>query len=178
VHSFVQLAGEQELPDHTLTVRYRFVHILYQNALYRLLTPARKSALSAATGQALLHHYGQQSAMLASELALLFEVARDFSRAAEYFLWAAQNAARVSAYEEAVLLTRRGLEVIDKLPETGERALKELTLQTTLGGLLIVTKGGGTLDVERAYTRARALCQQVEDSPQLFTALRGLSESD
>jgi predicted ATPase len=79
VHSFVRLVGEQEFPDRTLTLRYRFVHILYQNVLYRLLTPARKSSLGAATAQALLDHHGQQSAMLASELALLFEIARDVS---------------------------------------------------------------------------------------------------
>ena len=33
VHAFVKRVKEEELPDGTLTVRYRFVHVLYQNAL-------------------------------------------------------------------------------------------------------------------------------------------------
>jgi predicted ATPase len=32
VHAFVRLINEAEFPDHTLTLRYRFVHVLYQNA--------------------------------------------------------------------------------------------------------------------------------------------------
>jgi len=39
---------------------------------------------------------------------------------------------------------------------------------------LIVTKGQAAADVGQAYTRARALCQQIEDTPQLFRVLWGL----
>jgi len=31
VHAFVKLVREHEFPDRTLTLRYRFVHVLYQN---------------------------------------------------------------------------------------------------------------------------------------------------
>ena len=43
VHVFVKPAGEAEFADRTLTLRYRFVHILYQNTLYRVAAadPAR-----------------------------------------------------------------------------------------------------------------------------------------
>ena len=40
-----------ELPDATLTVRYRFVHVLYQNVLYGSLAPARKATLSLAVAR-------------------------------------------------------------------------------------------------------------------------------
>ena len=36
------------------------------------------------------------------------------------------------------------------------------------------TQGYGALDVQRTYARARELCQQVGDTPQLFPVLRGL----
>lgn len=176
VHAFVRLVGERQFPDGTPTVGYRFVHVLYQNALYAALTPTRKASLSAAVAETLLAYYGEQSAAVASEVALLLEAARDFARAAGYFLVAAQDAARIFAYQEAVLLARRGLDLVKTLPDTPERAQQEIMLQITLGGLLIVTLGAGAPDVERAYARARELCRQVGDSPQLFTALRGLSE--
>ena len=46
VHVFVKLVGEHEFPDRTLTLRYRFVHVLYQNALYATLQPTRRAAMS------------------------------------------------------------------------------------------------------------------------------------
>src|SRR5262249_51853194 len=44
VHAFVRVVREQEFPDRTLTLRYRFVHVLYQNALYASLGPTRRAA--------------------------------------------------------------------------------------------------------------------------------------
>src|SRR5262249_4437778 len=106
VHAFVRLLREHELPDRTHTPRYAFVHVLYQNALYAELTPTRKAAWSAAAARTLLGHYGAQSAAVATELALLFEAARDPARAADYFLLAAENAVRVYANQEAIVLAR------------------------------------------------------------------------
>jgi tetratricopeptide (TPR) repeat protein len=115
VHAFVRRVQEREFPDATLTLRYRFVHVLYQNALYALLTPAPKGSLSIAIAEALLGYHGDQSGAIASELALLFETGRDFERAADSFVVAAQNAARVFANQEAVALLGRALASAEKL---------------------------------------------------------------
>ena len=120
VHYLVRLVREQAFPDGTLTVRYGFVHVLYQNALYAALQPTRKAAWSAAAARALLGHYGEKSAGLAAELAMLFEAARDHERATDYYLVAAENAARIFAHHEAVALARRGLALIETLPDTPE----------------------------------------------------------
>src|SRR5262249_42592520 len=109
VHVMVRLVREQTFPDRTLTLRYGFVHVLYQNALYAALPPTRKAAWSAAAAGALLGFYGEKSAGLAAELAMLFEAAREPERAADHYLVAAGNAARVFAHHEAVALARRGL---------------------------------------------------------------------
>jgi predicted ATPase len=47
-------------------------------------------------------------------------------------------------------------------------------LQTTLGPALMATKGIAAPDVGRTYARARVLCRQVEDAPQVLSVLRGL----
>ena len=60
------------------------------------------------------------------------------------------------------------------LPDTLERARQELDLQITLGPVLMAVKGFASPDTERAYARARELCQQVGETPQLFPALHGL----
>jgi serine/threonine protein kinase len=46
VYRFVRLVEERQVPDRTVTLRYRFVHGLYQNALYNSLRPTRKVTLS------------------------------------------------------------------------------------------------------------------------------------
>jgi predicted ATPase len=174
VHAFLRLVREHEFPDRTLTLRYRFVHVLYQMALYATLKPTRRAALSAAVARALLGFHGEKSAAVAAELALLWEAARDFARAADAFLLAAQNAGRLLANQEAVMLARRGLELLGTLPDTPERARKELALQMTLGTPLMRIKGWTAPEVEGTYARAHELCRQLGETPDLFPSLWGL----
>jgi tetratricopeptide (TPR) repeat protein len=115
VHAFVRLVGERELPDSTLTLRCAFVHSLYQNALYSAVTVTRRISWSATVAEELLSHYGDRSAEIAAELALLFEVARDFGRAAEYFVAAGKNASGVCANQEAIDLFERAISNAGKL---------------------------------------------------------------
>jgi tRNA A-37 threonylcarbamoyl transferase component Bud32 len=175
VHTFVRLLREEELPDGTLTRRYGFVHVLYQNALYASLGPAQRASLSKAVAEALLAFHGPKAEALAAELALLFEKARDFSRAADYFQRAAQNAARVFfAPHEAVALARRGLAQLHKLPDTPERAGQELVLLVGLGMQLMIIEGYAAPEVEEVYLRARALAEQLNRDSLRFAVLAGL----
>jgi predicted ATPase len=172
---FVAFLGEEELPDHTLTVCYRFVHVLYQNALYATLTPSRRSALSAAVANALLAFYGDDSSTIASELAFLFQAARDWPRAAEHFLAAARNAARIFANQEAISLSRRGLEMNKRVPDSSDRARQELRLQMTLGPSLMTVKGFAAAETVRAHLRAKDLCESLGDDELLGRVLFGLA---
>ena len=49
-----------------------------------------------------------------------------------------------------------------------------MTLYIALGAALLVTKGHAAPEVEHAYIRARALCQQVGETPELVPVLFGL----
>lgn len=68
----------------------------------------------------------------------------------------------------------KGLDLLATLPETLTRAQQELDLQLALGPVLMAAKGFAASEVEQAYARARVLCAQVGESPQIFPALRGL----
>jgi predicted ATPase len=174
VHALVRLVRAHEFPDRKLTLRYGFVHVLYQNALYAYLLPTRRAAWSGVAAQALLDHYGEKAAAAAAELALLFEAAREPARAIEYFLLAARNAVRVFAHQEAAGLARRGLALLKTLPDTPARAHQELTLLLALGVSLVATKGFAAPEVEQTYVRARALCLRAVDTSTLFPVLYGL----
>jgi predicted ATPase len=173
-HALVRLVRETELPDGTLTLRYAFVHVLYQNALYASLLPTRKAAWSGCAAQALLDHYREKRADVAGGLALLFEAARQPAQAIEYFLLAARNAVRVFAHKEAVGLANRGLALLERLPDTPARADQELTLLLALGVSLVATKGFASPEVEETYVRARELCLRADNTSTLFPVLYGL----
>ncbi|HXE79263.1 MAG TPA: protein kinase [Vicinamibacterales bacterium] len=172
LHGLVRRIEERELPDGTPTLRYRFAHVLYQNALYLSLTPSRKMSLSGAVAAAITAFYGDHGPPL--ELALLCEAARDFARAADAFARAARNDIRVGAYKEAVVLTQRGLKALASVTETAARSQLELELQLALGLAVTATKGYAAPEVEQAYTRARTLIEQSDDPVKRFRVLDGL----
>jgi len=174
VHGFVRRLREYQFPDATPAVRYRFVHVLYQNALYGRLAPTRRAALSRAVAEALLEHYRERKAEVAAELAFLFEAARDVARAVEYFALAAERAALVMANREAVVLARHGLELLHALPDTPARASQELAFQLTLGHSLFVTNGYTDPESGRCMLRVLEICQALGEKPQLFPAIFGL----
>ena len=93
VYAFVRLASEKEFPNRTLTLHYRFVHVLYQDALYGSLRTTRRVTLNREVACALEGVYDKQCASIAGELAVLWEAARDEKRAAEYFRLATERAA-------------------------------------------------------------------------------------
>ncbi|HEV8716675.1 MAG TPA: hypothetical protein VGX03_28140 [Candidatus Binatia bacterium] len=64
--------------------------------------------------------------------------------------------------------------MLQAVPETPERNRHELSLQVALGLALTATKGYAAPEVGRAYARARELCQQLMEAPELFLVLPGL----
>jgi serine/threonine protein kinase/predicted ATPase len=174
VRGLVRLVREQELPDGTVTLRYRFLHVLYQNCLYATVRPTRRAEWSAAVAQALLRHHGNQNAVIASEAALLFEKSRDWAQAAECFYLAARNPLRLHAHREAAVLARRGVEMLSRLPESPARARQEVRLQFALGLALQPTEGLAAPQVVEAYRRARALSHVEIETASRSPLLWGL----
>jgi tetratricopeptide (TPR) repeat protein len=171
---WLEACGEQVWPDGTVAGGYRFMHALYQEVTYHQLPTARRAQLHRRIGERVAAGYGPQARERAAELAMHFTRGRDFQRAVRYLQYAGENALQRSAYVEAVQHFLTGLEVLTTLPDTAARARCELDMQVTLGQALRVTRGHAAPDVERAFTRARELCHQVGDTPQLYTVLRGL----
>ncbi len=171
--AFVKLTGEAEFPSRTLTLKYRFVHVLYQNALYATVRGTRKTMLSRGVAQALEACYGDRRASVANELALLWDAARDDARAADYFLQAARSAAQIHAQREAAQLAERGLDVLRRLPESSERDAGELGLQLALGFSLQSARSWVAPATGAAFNRARTLCERVGSDPRFVAALIG-----
>ena len=173
VHAFVRRAEEHTLPNGALSVRYRFVHVLYQNTLVTSLSPSRRAKLSAQTADALLEAYGDASAEIAVGLAQLFEAARDTARAVEHLVIAAESALGIFAHHEAVVLARRGLALAAQLPED-ERAEREMRLLTTLGIALGAIHGMAAAEPGAVHSRAYAIWKRLGARPSLFATAASL----
>ena len=95
-------------------------------------------------------------------------------RAIPYWRRAGELAAGRSANLEAIAHLSKGLELVGTLPDAPEHLDEELALRMAIGGPLIATKGYPAPEVERTYSRAWALCDQLGRSAELFPVLRGL----
>jgi predicted ATPase len=87
---------------------------------------------------------------------------------------AGQQAVQHSANPEAISHLTAALELLMTRPETPERAAQELTLRLAVGPPLSATQGFTAPAMEQNYLQARALCDQLGDSPQRFPVLWGL----
>jgi DNA-binding winged helix-turn-helix (wHTH) protein/predicted ATPase len=171
---FVRAIGTTEWPDETVATRYRFLHTMYQEVLSAHVTAAQQVSLHRRIGEREEQAYGARTGEIAAELAVHFEQGRDYQRAVQYLQQAGQRASQRSAHVEAITHLTKGLELLKTLPDTPARTQQELDLQITLGPTLLAAKGPSAPEVESTYTRARELCQQVGETPQLFRVLFGL----
>ena len=171
---FIEDRGLAAWPDGTVSGRYGFRHALYQEVLYRRIGSGRRMRCHRAIGTRLEAGYGAQVAQIAATLAVHFERGCDPGRAVQYLHQAAETAARRHAHHEVTALVTKGLALLAALPETPARAQQELDLLLALGPALMATKGPAAPEVDQTYARARALCAQVGEPPQLFPTLRGL----
>src|SRR5207248_7978325 len=170
-HQFLSPAWLAQLPDGTVTARHRFNHILYLEVAYRLIPAMRRSQIHQRIAERGLAIYGNRSSEIAAELAMHFEQSRDWPRAVQHLLAAAENAIARSAHHEASKLAGRGLEILKSIPESAERDAQEMRVRMTLTVSLMAIKGFASAEAEEISARGRELVWRHGPSPELFYML-------
>ena len=155
-------------------VEYLFKHALTQEVAYGTVLQEQRKVLHEQTGRAIEQLYQDKVDEHYSALAHHYSRTENAHQAVTYLHLAGQQAAQRSAYEEAVKLLTQAIGLVQQQPATADHRQQELALHTTLGPMLVVTKGYAALETERVYTRAHALCEQVGDATQLFPIVWGL----
>ena len=183
-HRLVRAQGIRRMGGQRLS-QYRFRHTLFQKYLYNSLDEVERTYLHEEVGNTLeALHEGQPEAMaaVAGQLAWHFEQAGMVARAIPYLCQAGERALRLSAHQEAIALLARGLDHLAALDDSGglagrearlDRAQQELELQLALGRAQIVNIPESQW--QKAYTRARELCQQMGKTSPLCPILGELS---
>ena len=153
---------------------YSFRHALIQDAAYGALLKSKRKQVHERVARVHEMRSGRTFETQPELLAHHYTEAGLAVLAISYWHKAGQRAAEGSANQEAVAHLSRGLEQLETLPDTPERSELELALQTTLGPVLIATKGYAAPEVGAVYDRALELCQRVENSSQLPIVVFGL----
>ncbi|MBI3800081.1 MAG: AAA family ATPase [Deltaproteobacteria bacterium] len=154
--------------------RYVFKHALIQDAAYQSLLKSTRQQHHRQIAQVLEERFPETVETQPELEAHHYTEAGLIAQAIPYWQRAGQRAVQRSANSEAISHLTKALEVLKTLPDTPERTQQELDLQIVLGPALIAIKGWAAPEVEKTYTRARELCQQVGETPQLFPVLWGL----
>jgi class 3 adenylate cyclase len=152
---------------------YTFKHALVQDAAYATMLRSRRQQLHARIATTLESQFPEIAATQLEVLAQHCTEAGLTEKAVEYWAKAGQHAVMRSAMTEAETLLRKGLVLLDSLPDTDWRRDRELDLQIALAQALTATQGYGAPAVYDAYRRARDLCEQHDRPDKLLSILLG-----
>jgi predicted ATPase/DNA-binding winged helix-turn-helix (wHTH) protein len=132
---FLHPAGHDELPDGTQSAFYVFAHGLYREVLRARQSPARRAKRHLRVAEKLEKLFAGREMDVSSELALHFEAAAEWARAAQALCTAAGNAMQRGARDEGVKTTERALRLLENLSEP-DREAAETRIRHQIAGLM------------------------------------------
>ena len=141
--------------------RYSFKHALVRDVAYATLLNSRRQQLHARIVAALETRFPERASAQPQILAQHCAEAGLTGQAIDYWHRAGLAAARRSALTEATTQLGLGLALIPSLPDTPQRAARELDLQVALGATLLAAKGEAAPEIGQAYRRARELFRRT-----------------
>ncbi len=152
---------------------YSFKHALVQDAAYATLVRGKRQRLHSSIARAIEQRFPAIVQVQPELLAHHYTEAGLTQPAIYHWLRAGQRAISHSAMAEAVVQLRKGLELLEGLPETDQRWRQELDLQVALGVALMGWQGWAAPEAGRANARARELCERIGSTAQLWPVLYG-----
>jgi len=155
---------------------YLFKHALVQDTAYSTLLRGPRQALHRRIAEALEPRFPESVETRREILAHHYGEAAIADKAITYWHLAGKLSVARSAVREAIAQLRRGLGLLEGLPETRERKQLELDIQVTLTTALRAGKGLADPEVVVAAERANRLVIETASvgSPLHFSVLYGL----
>jgi len=153
---------------------YRFKHALIQDAAYENLLKSRRQVLHRRVAEILRDRFAATAAAEPEVLAYHFTQAGLIDVAIEWWGMAGDRALRRSANQEAIGHLTTGLAQLAQLPQSQERAKRELALQPLLGKASMAARGYASPEAIRAFSRARELCAEIGDDSNVCPVMFGV----
>lgn len=153
--------------------QYSFKHALTYRVAYESVLRERRRAVHRNLVELIETRYAGRLDEHVERLAYHALAAEERSKSIQYLYRSAGKALQRSAHGQAIRWLKQGLELIDMLPDAHERKRRELDYCKAIGVATMSAKGWADAEVLHAYTRARALSEELDDERELFVALRG-----
>jgi tetratricopeptide (TPR) repeat protein len=145
-------------------IEYSFKHALTQEVAYNSVLIERRKALHEQAGGVIEGLFADRLDDYVTDLAHHYSRSNRVAKAVDYLGRAARKALEQAAHLEVMEHVNRGLELLNRLPHSTERARNELELQLISSSSLLVALGLGSPQRERALARSLELCEQLGDS--------------
>ena len=176
-------ANLQRLVDAELLYRrgmppqafYSFKHTLIQDTAYSSLLRGRRKDIHKEIARVFRERFPRVLETEPEVVARHHAKAGELEAAIVLYRTAGEKATRRSAQAEAIDHLRNGIRLAKQLPDARTRSQCELELLVALGAPLIESTGQGSHEVAETYARARDLCREIGDAPELFPTLWGLA---
>jgi predicted ATPase len=165
------LLSRRGAPPHAV---YQFKHALIRDAAYSTLLRSKRQQLHARVSNVLSEYFPETAMETPELLAQHCTAAGLTTQAISNWLNASQAALRRSALTEATKHLNNGLDLLPLVEDERTRLELEVGLQAMRGLTLATARGYAVPEVEECYSRARELCDQIGNVPQLFPVLYGL----
>ncbi|MCB1497794.1 MAG: AAA family ATPase [Bauldia sp.] len=152
---------------------YQFTHALIHEAAYRSMLRDTRRGLHADLVRLFEADFPETAVLRPDLLAHHCAEAGMLDKSVEYWLRAGRSAFARSAIVEAIDRLRKGLAIVDRLPEGEQRFRLELDFQLYLTQALIAHTGYTSKDTSDAMEAARRTCDKLGEPPQLPAVLSG-----
>jgi class 3 adenylate cyclase/tetratricopeptide (TPR) repeat protein len=152
---------------------YLFKHALVQDAAYGTLLRRPRQQLHARIAAVLEERFPETLEQQPARLAQHCTEAGLVEKAVAYWGRAGRQSLTRSAVTEALSQLGKGLDLVAGRPENPERWRLELPLQSALGTALAASRGVGSDEAWEALTRARELCERLDETAVLGSVVTG-----
>jgi len=153
---------------------YDFTHDKLREVAYAEINLPQRQLWHRRIARALETLYGDDLNPVSGQIAAHYEHGGSIERAIPYYHRAALVAQHVFAHEDAILLLRHCLALLEQRPGGAARDRQELEFLLALEPLYRITQGWTGPELERVVDRTLVLCDIVGDDTQRAKTLYGL----
>jgi len=161
-HRLLRNGIEAHLPGRMVR-KYKFAHVLYQEALLRAVEPARYRRLCALLAGAMIARDGESDPNAVGNIARLLREAGSDEPALKYYALAAAHAVALSAYRQAFDLASQAVEIAGRCTPSESTRRFEIDFLTVKALSLTSLEGFAAAAIEQIYQRARRIAEDLHD---------------
>ncbi len=156
---------------------YDFSHDLLRDAAYALVSPPKRWLLHRRVAQALELLHAGNADVIAAQLADQYARGGRLRQAVDYYRRAADVAAGLFAYAEAIRLHTQALAAVSVLPAGADRDRQELAVLDAMAAPLNARYGYSSPQLQHALERSVDLAESLGQTDSILTGLVALSTS-